>query len=181
MVLETTDYITKHIVIIVSKIYIVNMAIRAQETAGQVRQPHMTAMIHEISLMIARIFNRRVKHVGLTRAQWQVLYLLYEDDGQTQTQIAEQLVMAKPPLGRVIDRLEEDGWVVRRDDANDRRAKRVFLTQKVSPLINPLEVLMDEIGDIACRNLSDAERNTFAELLRVAHRNLAAEADANHD
>lgn len=131
--------------------------------------------MHEISLMIARIFNRRVKAVGLTRSQWQLLYLLYSDDGQTQTQLAEGLAMAKPPLGKLVDRLEEDGWVERREDPMDRRAKRVFLTGKVDPLVDPLQALVDELGDIATRGLSKTDRDTLGALLDVVHKNLTAE------
>ena len=53
--------------------------------------------------MVARLFNRQVKDLGLTRTQWQVLYLLYMNGEQTQTSIADSLMMAKPPLGKVVD------------------------------------------------------------------------------
>jgi len=147
----------------------------------QTHERTLTGTITEISLMVTRIFNRRVKDMGLTRSQWQVLYLLYQHDGQTQTELAETLTMAKPPLGRVVDRLEEDGWVVRRDEPKDRRAKRVFLTQKVTPIIDPLETIVNEIGDIITSGLSNTDRKAFIKFLHVAHGNLAGEADANHD
>ena len=146
----------------------------------QTRERTLTGIISEISLMATRIFNRRVKDVGLTRTQWQVLYLLYQHDGQTQTELADTLTMAKPPLGKVVDRLEEDGWVERRDEPKDRRAKRVFLTEKVTPLIGPLERIVDEIGDITTNGLSNTDREAFIKFLHAAHRNLAGEADANH-
>ena len=147
----------------------------------QTHERSFTGIINEISLAMTRIFNRRVKDVGLTRSQWQVLYLLYQHDGQTQTQLAETLTIAKPPLGKVVDRLEEDGWVERRDEPKDRRAKRVFLTEKVTPLIGPLEGIVDEIGDITTSGLSNSERKAFIKFLHIARQNLANEADANHD
>ncbi len=146
----------------------------------QTRERALTGILNEISLMATRIFNRRVKDVGLTRVQWQVLYLLYQHDGQTQTELAETLTMAKPPLGKVVDRLEDDGWIERRDEPKDRRAKRVFLTEKVTPLIVPLEKIVDEIGDITTSGLSNTEREAFIEYLHIAHQNLAGEADASH-
>ena len=147
----------------------------------QKRERTLTGAIHEISLMLSRIFNRRVKEVGLTRSQWQILYLLYEHDGKTQTELAEILTMAKPPLGRVVDRLEKDGWVERRDDSKDRRIKRVFLTQKVAPLIEPLQQIANDIDDIATRGMKPTDRKAFTRLLRIAHQNLTGEADAGHD
>ncbi len=136
------------------------------------RAKHLTGSFHEISLMVARLFNRRVRHIGLTRSQWQTLYQLNRTDGLTQTQLAERLVMAKPPLGRVIDRLEQHGWVERRNDARDRRVNRVFVTEKVAPLIEPLAKITDEISAFATRGLNDVERRTLFELLDRVHDNL---------
>ncbi|MDH3640750.1 MAG: MarR family transcriptional regulator [Gammaproteobacteria bacterium] len=147
----------------------------------QLRERHLNVLIHEISLMVSRTFNRRVKEAGLTRSQWHVLYLLHEGDGQTQTEIAEHLAMAKPPVGKIVDRLEGDGWVERRDDPRDRRANRVFLTEKVMPLISPLESVVDEIGDITTRGLNKADREAFARFLHIAHQNWTGETGADND
>ena len=147
----------------------------------QLRERHLNVLIHEIGLMVSRTFNRRVKEVGLTRSQWHVLYLLHEHDGQTQTELAGHLAMAKPPLGKIVDRLEQDGWVERRDHPRDRRANRVFLTQKLAPLISLLERIVDELGDITARGLSKTDREALVRLLRIAHDNWTDEADAGND
>ena len=153
----------------------------AQRASSQsARERSLTLMVHEVGLLAVKLFNRQIKNVGLTSSQWHVLYRLYEHDGQTQTELADHLTMAKPPLGKIVDRLEEDGWVIRRDDPQDRRAKRVFLTQKVTPLITPLEKIVDEIGDTTTRGLTDAERLAFIGFLEIALQNLT-EADANDD
>ncbi len=146
-------------------------------TAPTVRERHLTVLIHEIGLLASKLFNRQIKEVGLTRSQWHLLYLLYEQDGQTQTELADHLTMAKPPLGKIVDRLEEDGWVVRKDDPQDRRAKRVFLTDKVNPLITPLEKIVDGIGDTTTRGLTETEILAFKGFLEIAFKNLM-EADA---
>ena len=148
--------------------------------APKVRERHLTVLIHEIGLLASKLFNRQIKEVGLTRSQWHLLYLLYEQDGQTQTELADHLTMAKPPLGKIVDRLEEDGWVVRKDDPQDRRAKRVFLTDKVNPLIAPLEKIVDGIGDTTTRGLTETEVLAFKGFLEIAFKNLM-EADAGED
>jgi MarR family transcriptional regulator, transcriptional regulator for hemolysin len=146
-----------------------------------VREARLTSMIHELALMAARIFNRRVKEFGFTRSQWEVLYLLHENDGQTQTEIAAELVMAKPPLGKLIDRLEEDKWLERREDPDDRRAKRVFLTPKSLPLLEPLEQVVSDIGNLATEGFSEADRQVFIEMLSAAHENLSRNMEADSD
>jgi len=137
-------------------------------------EQHLTVMIHEMSLMVARLFNRQVREVGLTRTQWQVLYWLYHDDGQSQTALAEQLSMAKPPLGRVVDRLEEEGWVVRKADSGDRRVNLVYLTDKVRPLVAPLERIVNDIGEVAMAGMSMRDRQKLDSLMRSVHASLSA-------
>lgn len=142
---------------------------------SRLKEQPVSTLIHEISLMVARVFNRQVKEMGLTRAQWQVLYLLYVSGEQTQTSIAETLMMAKPPLGKIVERLEEAGWVVRQDDTNDRRAKVVRLTDKIDPMLQSLEILVDDIGCMAMRGMSANESKQFYRLLKLVHANLLLE------
>ncbi len=138
----------------------------------EIQPADLTRLVHEISLMIARIFNRRMKESGLTRSQWQVLYQLNRKDGQTQTELADLLIIAKPPLGKMVDRLEKEGWVERRADTADRRAKRVFLTSKASGLIEPLETEVDKIACCATEHFSSQELNELRSLLLKMHGNL---------
>lgn len=152
-------------------------------TKPPARSPDLpiTVAFHDMALMVSRLFNREVREVGLSRTQWQVLYQLYSLDGQTQTDLAERLSMAKPPLGKVIDRLEEDGWVTRKEDPTDRRAKRVFVTKKVYPLIEPLEGAVEKIGEIAMNGIPVRDRKIFDTLLRRIHANLANALDSRMD
>ncbi len=128
--------------------------------------------IHEMSLFIARLFNREMKDLGLTRTQWMVMYQLYLGGEQSQTDLATALSSAKPPLGKVIDKLEQDGWVHRRQNPADRRENLVSLTEKVSPLIEPLSDVVANIGEIAMRDLTQGQRAQFTSYLSASHASL---------
>lgn len=147
-----------------------------QKASNQFKDRQLNVVIHEIGLVTAKLFNRRVKEVGLTRAQWHVLYLLNEEDGLKQTELANHLSMTKPTLGKIVDLLEADGWVIRKPDTRDRRAKRVFLTSKIKPLIQPLEEIVDEIGAITTRGLTVEQQRIFSECLVIAYGNLTSVA-----
>ena len=138
-----------------------------------VPQKRLTSMIHELNLMVARLFNRQMREFDLTRTQWQVLYWLNHDDGQSQTNLANTLLMAKPPLGRIVDRLEEQGWVVRKDDPKDRRVKLVYLTEKFTPLREPLDGVVDDLCELAMADISTRDRQKLNELLKRIHANLS--------
>ncbi len=146
---------------------------KSQHAQGkQFAHHHVSTLMHEISLLVAKLFNRQVREFDLTRSQWQVLYLLYTEGPLTQTQIAERLMMAKPPLGKIIDRLQDGSWVERMPDETDKRVKRVVLTDKIRPLLRKLENVVEQIEDIALKGIPTKERDKLAEQLRLVRSNL---------
>jgi len=125
-------------------------------------------LIHEISLQVSRLFNQKVKEMGLTRSQWMVLYLLYSEGVQSQTMLAANLSIAKQPLGKVVDKLEKDGWVTRVQNKNDKREKLVAITDKVTPIVNPLSEIVEGIDQLAFASFTaDERRETIDKLMRV--------------
>lgn len=120
------------------------------------------ALIDDVHRLITRIFDRRMAKLGLTRAQWRVLTFLFRQDGMTQSALADLLEMERAPLGRLIDRLEESGWVERRSDPGDKRAKRVFRTAKIDPL---LPSLLGDAQDVLVMALEGVSPEARAELL----------------
>ena len=122
--------------------------------------------IHEASLMSSRMFNQAVKDMGLTRTQWMVVYRLYLEGEQSQTEIARSLSLAKPPLGKVIDLLEKDGWLTRKQNPNDRRENLIALTKKVNPLIDPLTQTVTDISRQALEGTTPQEQETFERVLK---------------
>lgn len=140
---------------------------------------HFSATIHELSLLVARLFNQEVKDIGLTRTQWMILYRLYQDGEQSQTQLANKLSMAKPPLGKVLEKLEAEGWVTRCQNPGDRRENLVTLTEKVAPLIEPLSTVVATIGQTGMATLSKTEQATLGKWLVEVRKNLLAALEGN--
>jgi MarR family transcriptional regulator, transcriptional regulator for hemolysin len=132
----------------------------------------LSADIHELSLLIARLFNQKVKGMGFTRTQWMVLDRLHREGEQSQTQLANSLSMAKPPLGKVIDKLQEEGWVSRRRNPRDRRENLVSPTRAVDPLVEPLNLIVQGITENAMIGLTNVDRQNLSSLLDKMHSNL---------
>ena len=142
---------------------------------SKLSETQLAVLVHELSLAFSKLFNRRVKHLGLTRSQWQVIKALYTEDGRTQTQLADELTMATPPMGKIIDKLEAGKWVIRKSDLNDRRINRVYLTNKVDPLMNPLRENVEDLRKIATKGMSKAEQVQLLSLLTHLQKNLENE------
>ncbi|MGE0717721.1 MAG: MarR family winged helix-turn-helix transcriptional regulator [Alphaproteobacteria bacterium] len=95
------------------------------------------------------VFDRRVRRIGLTRPQWLVLSRLHRRPGISQSELAEMMEVERAAAGRMVDRLERRGWLVRRPDPADRRINRLFLTAEA-------EQVQTEMGHIAEGLLEDA-------------------------
>ena len=129
---------------------------------------HVGYLIGDVSRMLRTVYDRRVEPLGLTRAQWLVLARLSRIEGCTQTELAAQLEIKKPTLGKLLERLEEKMWVTRRGDENDARSKRVFLTKRAGPVLHQMFSLADEVLDAAISGLNRKEADQLnAALLHV--------------
>ena len=76
-------------------------------------------ILNDVARLLRTAFDRRVKSLGLTRAQGWVLNHLFRNDGVTQSELADILQVEKATLGRLLDRLETKGWVRRESHADE--------------------------------------------------------------
>jgi DNA-binding MarR family transcriptional regulator len=129
-------------------------------------------LVHDVARLMRVAYDRRTRELGLTRSQWWVLNNLYFNQGITQSELADILDIEKPTLGRLLDRLEDKGWLERRGDPSDRRAKRVYLTGNVQGLMRTLRRLAAELRAGALDGLDEGERERLLGALRVVKVNL---------
>jgi len=96
-------------------------------------------LLADISRLARKEFDRRVRDLGLTRAQWLFLYYLARQPGCTQSDLAELLQMEKITVSRQAQRLEKAGWIRRGDHAVDARAYQLELTPRAAGMIARLD------------------------------------------
>ena len=135
---------------------------------------HVGFLISDIARLMRTAFDRRVRKLGLTRSQWLVINRLHRRPGATQSELAEMLEVEKATAGRMVDRMEKKGWVVRRPDAADRRVNRLHLSAEADLIQVQLAQIADGTVDDALALLSARERDQFAEWMRLVKRRLQA-------
>ena len=81
--------------------------------------------------------------------------------------------MKKATLGRLLDRMEQKGWIRREGHAGDRRAKRVFLTEEVEPAIKTMRAAAAEVRREAMSGLLSAQQDQFVDTLLAIKGNLS--------
>ena len=142
---------------------------------------HVGFVIGDVSRMLRTVYDRRVEPLGLTRSQWRVLARLSRNEVCTQTELAAELEVEKPTLGRLIDRLQANNWVERRADQNDARTKRLYLTKRAHPLLDEMYSLADDVLDNAIAGLSAVEARQLEQSLLKVKSNLAALLNGEQD
>ncbi len=129
-------------------------------------------LVNDISRLISTQYNKIMKPLGLTRAQWRVIVHLHRADGLTQSELADLLDVGKVSVGGLIDRLEHSDWVQRRDDPKDRRTNRVYLTNKGRAIEKEMQATGKELTVQTLRDLGADERTQLVDLLIAVKNNL---------
>jgi len=107
---------------------------------------NFAARLAETARMWRNELDARLGPLGLSQARGLILhYLAVHGDGLQQNALAEIVGIRGSTLVRQLDRLESDGWVERRNDPVDRRAKTIHLAEKSAALVNALEVKIQEL------------------------------------
>lgn len=129
-------------------------------------------LISDVSRLLRKRFDERARLIGVTRQQWRTLSVLKRHEGSNQGMLAELLEVEPITLGRMIDRLEEAGWVERRRDPGDRRVWRIHLTDAAQPILLQLKGIADSLFVDAAEGISADDQARLHALLEQLRDNL---------
>lgn len=129
-------------------------------------------LISDAARLQRTVFDRRVRKLGFTRSQWLVLGRLGRQPGVSQSELAELLEVEKATAGRLIDRLEKNGWLERRPDESDRRIKRIFMTERGKKAHDTIGPIAEAMLEEELLGLTEAERKLLTDLMINVKRQL---------
>lgn len=122
----------------------------------------------DVARVMRTYIDQCAREHGMTRAQWGVLVRLERQEGMTQAEMAESLEIAPISLVRLIDKLCRQGLVERRPHPRDRRANRLYLTDKGRATLARLVPLGREIATDMLAAMDEAEVSDLLQtLLRI--------------
>jgi len=130
-------------------------------------------LVNDVARLFGRRFDLNGRWLGLTRAQCRTLGYLARNEGINQAGLADLLEIRPMTLVRQVDRMEESGWIERRPDPADRRARRLFLTDKARPVLDRIWDVATRTQDEAFIRLSPDDADRLIALLRRVHGTLA--------
>lgn len=126
------------------------------------------------SRQLRRLFDERVRSLGITGPQARLLLSLDRYPNENQAFYAERMEIEPITLTRIVDRLEESGWIERQADPADRRARILHLTDKSRGIVTRLRDSAELMFEEVLKGFDVHEREAFAAMLERIAANLPA-------
>ena len=95
--------------------------------------------VYKASSNFSKLYAKTLEPFGLTFTQYLVLLVLWEEDGLTMKEIGGQLGLGTGTLNPIINRMIQNGRIVKEQSAEDRRAFRISLTEQSRADEQPIE------------------------------------------
>lgn len=129
-------------------------------------------LIHDVQRLMRKRFEARASGLGLSSAQWRLLVRVAKDAGVAQARLAELLEIEPISVSRLVDRMEEGGWIERRPDATDRRVRMIFPTAKASAAYTEVKSLAGEVYEESLAGVPPEDRRVLIRTLDAIVQNL---------
>jgi MarR family transcriptional regulator, transcriptional regulator for hemolysin len=120
-------------------------------------------LLKDLGRLYTRRFEERAAALQLTLPQCKTLGFLSRNEGVSQVRLAELTEIDPMSIVRILDYMEAEGWVERRADPNDRRARCLYVKDKARAILDEIwrlaaETRMEFLGDLSepeCLQLID--------------------------
>lgn len=99
-----------------------------------------------------------LEKIGLYKGQPRLLWLLWEKDGRTQKEIAKKLDITPATVTKMVQRMENKGFIVRKSDTEDMRVSRIYVTDYGFEIKNQIEEIEKDIEEEFLKGFTLEER-----------------------
>lgn len=135
----------------------------------------------DTSRLIRTYIDTRARAIGTTRAQWSLLAHLARQPGLTQSELSDVLEIQPISLTRLVDRMADQGLVIREPHPSDRRANCVFITENGLLAMEAFSPLAQEITEDLFEGISQDDVAIFQSVVDRIKTNLKAHSCAERD
>jgi DNA-binding MarR family transcriptional regulator len=131
-------------------------------------------LLKDASRLYVQRFDQRARMLGLTLPQCKAIVHLARHEGISQAQLSELTDIEPMNLVRILDRMETDGWLERRNDPADRRARRLYLKSRARPLLERIGELADATRAEAFAGIPPSQAELLIDLLEKVQSNITS-------
>ena len=133
----------------------------------------LTKIIRLLYIRTHKLFGE----AGLSKGQPPILFVLWQEDGCTQREIARRLKLRPATITVALKRMERDGLINRRTDERDLRMSRVFLTSKGSKFKSEVQRIIKTLEEECFQGLTKEEKLLLRRFFIQIRDNLLSKID----
>lgn len=135
-------------------------------------------LMSQIRHLSGRIWEKLLKDSGVdifNGAQGRILYVLWENDKLTISEIGRLTSLAKTTLTSMLDRMEASGLIERIPDKKNRRQIFVSVTEKATNYRQKYDQVSDDMNKIFYKGFTEKEITDLDNLLKRVLKNMKDE------
>jgi DNA-binding MarR family transcriptional regulator len=142
--------------------------LRQKKPFSSLEQEAYLSVVRTTSVLSDRVEDL-LKPFGISGTQYNVLRILRGagEEGLCRNALRDRMLTRMPDMTRLLDRMEEAGFVTRSRERDDRRMVLTRITARGRDLLGELDRPMNELHREQLAGLSDEQLRTLIDLLRV--------------
>jgi len=126
------------------------------------------------------LLDQKLKPYDISHAQIMLLMALYKKEGIYQQNLSQMYNLNKAAVGREIQKLSENGFIIKKPDPKDKRKKLIYLTKKAKDFKTKLLNILDTVEQQLRENITGEEMETFIKVLEKICDNLNVNLKEKH-
>ncbi|MDR8524213.1 MarR family winged helix-turn-helix transcriptional regulator [Shewanella fidelis] len=127
-------------------------------------------LVSHLNVDLQNELDQRLKRYELDIKLWPVLFSLWQEEGVTQTALSKRCDVANYTMTRLLDQLQQQGLITRHQDADNRRAFQIYLTDSGKALEQDLVREAERVNEAFLEYLAVEERAQLLLLLNKINR-----------
>lgn len=134
----------------------------------------ITNIFLQSSVIYKNFLEKKLEPLHLHSGQIFILISLWENDGQSQNNLAKNLKVSPPTINKMVKSLTKTNYVNCKICENDGRIVRVFLTKKGKDVEPEIEKVWNEMEISLLANLTEPEKMILQQLMEKTLSNLVS-------
>lgn len=124
------------------------------------------------------VYKKFYSTYKLSEPKFFVLLLLSKaEDGIPLIEIGKMMLVSRANITTLIDRMERDGYVEKRDNSEDKRSTKAHITMKGQRTFNEVTEFHKEFSERLVSSLTEEEKKMMTTLLRKIQYGIIEEFD----
>ncbi len=137
--------------------------------AADNREKSLGYAIGKTNWYLKTLINKLLKDEGftITNEQWIVLKAVFEQPGQSQTEVSQHTQKDKTNITRILDLLEKNECIQRKRDGRDRRMNRIYITEHGKTILKAVTPITQKIDVICSQAIPKKKKDELIQSLDI--------------